>query len=189
MNNRHFGGEIPAYAISYNKRFSSLAGRITYRPAKIELSRYHFEKFPEQLRETLLHEMLHAWCYAKRGETGHGPLFKKKMRELGLRSIYHEMGVAREFDANAKRYILRCDHCATELLRKRRPPADTSCARCGRGRFNARFLLKVYEVSGIREIPAAGAIAKPVAQPVIQAKAPEPAAPRFWPDFPRLKLL
>ncbi len=159
MNYRYFGGTVPAYAISYNGRFSSVAGRITYRPPKIELSRPHLQRNPEALRETLLHEMLHAWCYARAGETGHGPLFKRKMRELGLRSIYHTLGVARDFDPNAKRYILRCDHCASETLRKRKPSEAVSCLRCGRGRFNARFQLRIFEISGLQEVAQSGAVA------------------------------
>ena len=155
LNYRHFNGEVPAYRIAYNGRFSSVAGRITYRPPKIELSKPHLTKHPEALRETLLHEMIHAWCYATRGETGHGAVFKKKMRELGLRSIYHDMGVAREFDPQAKRYILRCPHCASETLRRRKPSEATSCARCGRGRFDKRYLLQIFEIIGLREIAQA----------------------------------
>ena len=150
-NYTYFNGEIPTHRIGYNARFSNLAGRITYRPPFIELSTKHLERNPESLRDTLLHEMIHAWLFVTRGDTGHSAAFKKKMRELGLKSIYHDMGAAREFSLDTKRYILRCDHCAAEILRRRRPPAMVSCARCSRGRYNARYQLKAYEITGLRE--------------------------------------
>jgi hypothetical protein len=90
----YFDGEIPTYQIAYNARFSNLAGRITYKPPMIELSPKHLAGKPDELRETLLHEMIHAWLHAKGMPPGHTPTFKKKMRELGLRSIYHDLGKA-----------------------------------------------------------------------------------------------
>src|SRR5271154_5595921 len=92
LNNHHFNGEIPAHRIAYNARFGNLAGRITYKPPLIELSPKHFERHPEALRETLLHEMIHAWLFARGADPGHGAAFKRKMRELGMRSIYHDLG-------------------------------------------------------------------------------------------------
>src|SRR5215472_566899 len=38
LNLAHFGGELPSYRIAYNRRLTSVAGRITYRPPLIELS-------------------------------------------------------------------------------------------------------------------------------------------------------
>jgi predicted SprT family Zn-dependent metalloprotease len=91
LNNEFFGGEIPAHRIAYNARFGNLAGRITYKPPLIELSPKHFEENSEALRDTLLHEMIHAWLYARGQNPGHRVAFKRKMRELGLRSIYHDL--------------------------------------------------------------------------------------------------
>jgi predicted SprT family Zn-dependent metalloprotease len=151
LNNEHFGGEIPAHRIAYNARFSNLAGRITYKPPLIELSPKHFERNPGALRETLLHEMIHAWLYARGQNPGHTPAFKKKMRELGLTSVYHDLGTALPRRESSKRFILRCDRCTLELLRKRRPPAPASCPRCGRRRFDPRYLLRVFEVTTLEE--------------------------------------
>jgi predicted SprT family Zn-dependent metalloprotease len=159
LNNEHFGGEIPAHRIAYNARFSNLAGRITYKPPLIELSPKHFERNPTALRETLLHEMIHAWLFARGQNPGHTPAFKKKMRELGLTSVYHDLGTALPRKESSKRFILRCDRCTLELLRKRRPPAEASCPRCSRRRFDARYLLRVFEITALeeREAPAQAA--------------------------------
>ncbi len=154
FNNEWFGGEIPAYRIAYNARFANLAGRITYKPPLIELSPKHFARHPEALRETLLHEMIHAWLHARGQNPGHTAVFKKKMRELGLSSIYHDLGSALPHRESVKRFILRCDRCTMELLRKRKPVAPASCGRCSRRRYDPRYPLRVMEVVELRDVPA-----------------------------------
>jgi predicted SprT family Zn-dependent metalloprotease len=126
----YFRGEIPAYRIAYNARFSNLAGRISYKPPLIELSPKHLVGKLDELRETLLHEMIHAWLHARGQNPGHTATFKKKMRELGLRSIYHDLAKPAPLNESPKRYILRCEKCFMELLRKRKPPPNLVCARC-----------------------------------------------------------
>ena len=153
LNLLYFGGEIPAHRIAYNARFSNLTGRITYKPPLIELSPKHLAGKPDELRETLLHEMIHAWLYARGQNPGHTATFKKKMREIGLRSIYHDLGTARPLAESVKRYILRCEKCAMEVLRKRKPPAHIMCARC-------RKSLTVFEVVELREITLATAASR-----------------------------
>lgn len=152
-NVQHFGGEIPAFRIAYNARFSNLAGRITYKPPLIELSPKHLRDKPDALRETLLHEMIHAWLHASGANPGHTPAFKKKMRELGLTSIYHDLGTASPLNASTKRYIVRCEKCGMELLRRRKPPANTMCARCRRP-------VVLFEVTEMREVEPAQAAQK-----------------------------
>ncbi|MHB1551799.1 MAG: SprT-like domain-containing protein [Vulcanimicrobiaceae bacterium] len=153
LNNYFFNGEAPACRIRYNARFSNSAGRITYgaRPLLIELSPKHLREHPEALRETLLHEMIHAWLYDRKRDTGHGRAFKKKMRECGLTSVYHDLGSAKPFNESTKRYILRCEKCAMEILRKRRPAQPTSCGRCAKRGYDPRFPLAIYEIVETRE--------------------------------------
>lgn len=151
FNNEWFRGEIPAHRIAYNARFGNLAGRITYKPPLIELSPKHFASRPQALRETLLHEMIHAWLYARGENPGHTSAFKKKMRQLGLGSIYHDLGSAAPRRESPKRFILRCDRCTMELLRKRRPPQLVSCGRCSRNRYDPRYPLRVLEIVEVRD--------------------------------------
>ncbi len=154
LNYMHFNGSVPDCRIAYNERFSNSAGRITYtgRPYLIELSPKHFRAHPEALDETLLHEMIHAWCYGHFGDAGHGPRFRKKMKELGLTSIYHDLGTARPLTESSKRYVLRCEHCGTEVLRRKRPGKPMSCARCNARRFDIRFPLTIYEIVEMRPV-------------------------------------
>ena len=152
LNYEHFGGEIPTYRIAYNERFLNTAGRITYRPPLIELSPKHFREHPDALKDTLLHEMIHAWLHSRGSDSGHGAAFKRKMRELGLRSIYHDLGRAAPLKESAKRFILRCPKCSAELLRRRKPPALASCGRCSGRRYDARYRFLVYEVVELRAL-------------------------------------
>ena len=152
LNNEHFSGEIPAHRIAYNARFSNLAGRITYKPPLIELSPKHFERNPEALEETLLHEMIHAWLYARGERPGHTARFRKKMAEIGLTSIYHDLGTAAPRRESTRRFILRCDRCRLELLRRRHPGGNISCGRCSRKRFDPRYVLRVLEVVETKDV-------------------------------------
>jgi predicted SprT family Zn-dependent metalloprotease len=148
LNSEFFGGKIPAYRIAYNARFSNVAGRIMYKPPLIELSVKHFELHPQELRDTLLHEMIHAWLHARKENSGHTPAFKKKMREVGLRSIYHDMGRIPRKNERPARYILRCESCTLELPRKRRPSANVSCGRCSPRRYDPRYRMRLLEAAG-----------------------------------------
>ncbi len=154
LNYQHFNGEVPDCRIRYNERFSNSAGRITYggRPLLIELSPKHFRKYPEALEETLLHEMVHAWCYERYRDTGHGPRFRKKMRDCGLGSIYHDLGSVRPLTESSKRYVLRCEHCGLEALRRKRPGKPASCPRCDKRSFTPRCPLTIYEVTGLEPV-------------------------------------
>ncbi|MDQ6933458.1 MAG: SprT-like domain-containing protein [Candidatus Eremiobacteraeota bacterium] len=164
LNYEFFNGEVPAHRIRYNPRFSNCTGRISYKqkPPLIELSPKHFAEAPGALRETLLHEMIHAWLLTKGQNPGHGADFKRKMKEVGIASIYHDLGNARPLRESTKRYILRCEKCAAELLRKRIPPHSTSCGRCAKRGFDSRFRLSVYEIDGLRLVdPVAASRSRP----------------------------
>jgi predicted SprT family Zn-dependent metalloprotease len=154
LNYEFFNGEVPDCRIRYNERFSNSAGRISFNghPMLIELSPKHFRAHPDALEETLLHEMIHAWCFARFKETGHGSRFKRKLRECGMSSIYHELGNVLPRKESAKRYLLRCERCGLEVVRRRRPNRASSCARCNKSRFDPRFPLTVYEVVEIRAL-------------------------------------
>lgn len=148
LNYEFFNGQAPDCRIRYNERFSNSTGRIVYdgRPMLIELSSKHFRRHPGALQETLLHEMIHAWCYAKFRDTGHGARFKRKLRQCGLSSIYHDLGNAAPLRESSKRYILRCEQCAFETLRRSRPGKPASCPHCNKRGFDPRYPLTIYEV-------------------------------------------
>jgi predicted SprT family Zn-dependent metalloprotease len=153
LNYEFFNGEVPGCKVRYNARFSNCAGRTTYgrESMQIELSPKHFRRYPEALTETLLHEMIHVWCYAKFRETGHGVRFKRKLRECGLTSIYHDLGNVSPSRESTKRFILRCERCTFEALRRSLPRTAASCPRCNKRRFDERYPLTIYEIVELRE--------------------------------------
>jgi predicted SprT family Zn-dependent metalloprotease len=141
LNAEYFGGILRAHRIEYNARLKTVTGRICYRPPLIELSVPLLAPHPRHLRETLLHEMVHAWLYAMGLPSGHGREFKAKMRAVGLTSIYHELPVARR--RSRRRYALECPRCMITLMRRRHPGTRVSCARCGPHGFDSRFEMRV----------------------------------------------
>lgn len=179
LNYEFFNGEVPDCRICYNARFSNSAGRIDYadRPMTIELSPKHFRRYPEALAETLLHEMIHAWCYSRFRDPGHGARFKKKLRECGLTSIYHELGNVGPLRESNRRYILRCEQCAFEVLRKRKPSKPASCPRCNKRRFDPRYPLTVYEIVEMRNVGDTGA-GKAAERGAFNRREPPPMASR-----------
>lgn len=145
LNLEHFNGSLRAHRIEYNARLTTVSGRITYRPPLIELSSVLLEHHPHHISDTLLHEMVHAWLYQYGLPSGHGREFKEKMREVGLRSIYHDLPIARR--RSRRRYVLECPRCKISVLRKCRPGGRVSCARCSPHGFDARVEMRVREIS------------------------------------------
>jgi predicted SprT family Zn-dependent metalloprotease len=141
LNAALFDGSLPSHRIVYNARLTAVTGRITHRPPHIELSSRLLAAHPEHIRATLLHEMVHAWLNARRLPSGHGAPFKKKMREVGLTSIYHYLPIRAR--RSARRYVLECPRCKIALLRRRRPGSRVSCARCSPRGFDARVEMRV----------------------------------------------
>ncbi len=145
LNALHFGGVLRAYRIVYNHRLTSVAGRIGHRPPVIELSAPLLAAHPEAVEATLLHEMVHAWLHEHGLPNGHGAAFKRKMREVGLKSIYHFLPVKRR--TSQRRYVLSCPRCKVEFVRRRRPGFRVSCARCSPTRFNPHVEMLVREIA------------------------------------------
>jgi hypothetical protein len=90
LNAVHFGNALAPIVVRVSRRMKSRLGH--YSPAvgasasEIAISRRHIRRHGwEDALETLLHEMVHQW----QAETGvpldHGPGFRRKAREVGIR--------------------------------------------------------------------------------------------------------
>lgn len=146
LNAAQFGGVLRSHQIVYNRRLSSVAGRIAYRARIIELSAPLLHEHPAHVEATLLHEMVHAWLHERGLPSGHGTHFKRKMREVGLSSIYHFLPV-RSRRRSGRRYVLVCPRCRAHILRRRRPGYRVSCARCSPKRFSSHVELTVRRIA------------------------------------------
>ena len=89
-NIRYFEGRLGAIAIRISGRMRTRLGQYTApspygEPAEISISRAHIRRhgWAEALH-TLLHEMVHQWQAELGHEIDHGPMFRRKAREVGI---------------------------------------------------------------------------------------------------------
>ncbi len=89
LNQRHFGGRLPAIPIRLSERMSTSLGELRAdragRPTEIIVSHRHLVRDAwSAVIDTLLHEMVHQW----QGEHGlsidHGVTFRRMARTLGI---------------------------------------------------------------------------------------------------------
>ncbi len=125
-NELFFENSLTKITLSWSTKMTSCAGLFITEDNKtpsIRLSEplLKYRSYKE-IRETLLHEMIHAYCYIKNYDmsddlSGHGKYFKQKMYEInkltGFKiTIYHHFH--KEVDLYTK-YIWRCDgNCRNE---------------------------------------------------------------------------
>ncbi len=156
LNARYFRGALPPIDIQWSERLTASAGLFVSRRGPrsrsldsagegtrrmIRLSRPLLAgRPPQELIETLAHEMIHQWQYdlLKRWPD-HGAEFRRKMREMaagGLRvTIRHDL---HEAVRTMTRYRWQCAACGQTYERQRRTiqPRRHRCGAC-RGRLTA----------------------------------------------------
>ena len=90
LNRRYFGGALAAVPIRLSRRMSTRLGelavdRTTGRAAEIALNRRHLERDGwAEVRDTLLHEMVHQWQVETGHAPDHGSRFRAKALEVGI---------------------------------------------------------------------------------------------------------
>lgn len=145
LNEIHFNSEIPEIPVAWNRRMTTTAGYCRYRrnnitknlnPVKIDLSLKLFESngFPNaEVRQTLIHEMVHAYLIHKYNQPGHTPLFQSLMTQItGVRKNhrchnYDTSGVERE-----ARWSIVCTRCGYAHAYSRKPKYSSYIHRgCG----------------------------------------------------------
>jgi SprT protein len=90
-----------------------------------------------QCEDTVLHELAHALVGPGKG---HGPEWKAKCRELGIKPVRTWGG---DGERVVSKYVGKCPN-GHETPRNRRPKGHLSCAKCSK-RFDERYLLTWYE--------------------------------------------
>ena len=90
LNAERFSGTLQPIAVRVSRRMKSRLGHyspaVGSMPAEIAISRRHIRRhgWPDAI-DTLVHEMVHQW-QAETGEPlDHGPGFRRKAREVGIR--------------------------------------------------------------------------------------------------------
>ncbi len=90
LNERHFGGSLEVVPLRISDRMVTRLGEVTIdarsrRTVEIAISRLHVTQDEwDEVRDTLLHEMIHQWQVETGGEPDHGRRFRQKAREVGI---------------------------------------------------------------------------------------------------------
>lgn len=90
LNRQHFNSALPTIRIRLSTRMTTRLGELsvdtaTGRAEEIALSRRHVQDDPPgEVRDTLLHEMVHQWQAEQGHRPDHGRLFREKARAVGI---------------------------------------------------------------------------------------------------------
>ncbi len=107
LNQLHFAGGLQPVPIRISHRMETKLGEITLgfpevEVAEITVSRKHLDGDGwEEVRHTLLHEMVHQWQAASGMPVDHGEEFRQKARELGI-----SPAAARDVEASGQAGLL-----------------------------------------------------------------------------------
>lgn len=126
INAEHFNGEIPdTVEVSWNSRLRTTAGYARFRwinrregiihPTSVELSEKLFQSLGwplDKIRETLIHEMTHAWLFHVYNDRGHGPRFQRKMDSIvGYRDSHRCHTYDTSKVRNNRTVVITCLEC------------------------------------------------------------------------------
>lgn len=132
INAAYFGGRLPLTRIAYSNRML-IAGSYTPSMRLIKIGRKYHEIFPEEIEDTLKHEMIHILY------PNHDRNFKLWAKKIGasLKARAHPL-----LRCNPK-YLYVCPACGREYPRRKRLRM-ASCGVCTKGRhFDPRYKLKL----------------------------------------------
>ena len=132
INIQYFEGKLPKARIEWSSRMR-IAGKCYIGHKIIKLGRKYHEFFPEDLEDTLKHEMLHLLY------PDHGREFKREAKRIGTTQY------AREYPGGKSphKYIYVCPNCGQKYYRHRRM-YNVSCGSCSMGGYDERYKLKLY---------------------------------------------
>jgi hypothetical protein len=90
LNAERFSGELKPIAVRVSRRMKSRLGHysaaVGATPAEIAISRRHIRRHGwSDALETLIHEMVHQWQAETGAPLDHGPGFRRKAVEVGIR--------------------------------------------------------------------------------------------------------
>jgi predicted SprT family Zn-dependent metalloprotease len=127
----YFDGRLPRVRIAYSNRMTS-AGSYTPSQKMIRIGRKYHELFPDELVDTLKHEMIHI-LYLR-----HDAAFRREAKRLGasLRARSHPSL------QKPPKWVYICPSCGREYPRQRRLRM-ASCGVCSRRGYDERFKLKL----------------------------------------------
>ncbi|HDS01978.1 MAG TPA: M48 family peptidase [candidate division Zixibacteria bacterium] len=132
LNYRYFDGKLPKVKIEWSSRMR-IAGKCYVEHRLIKLGRKYHEYFPDEVEDTLKHEMIHILY------PNHGKEFKREAERLGATRY------AKEYPGGKSphKYIYICPSCGQKYYRHRRM-YNCSCGICSIRGYDPRYKLKLY---------------------------------------------
>ena len=130
FNWQFFDGKLPRVKIEYSKRMLA-AGSYTPSYKLIKLGVKYHQVFPDEIADTLKHEMIHIIHYH------HNAAFKAEAKRIGasLNAKFHQ-SLKRE-----PKYLYVCNNCEMKYPRQKRLRM-ASCGKCSTGRkYNNKYKL------------------------------------------------
>ncbi|MBN1211398.1 MAG: SprT-like domain-containing protein [candidate division Zixibacteria bacterium] len=128
----YFKGKLPRVRVIYSNRMTS-AGSYSPNNRIIKIGRRYHEIFPEEINDTLKHEMIHIL------NLKHDQVFKKEAERIGA-SVKAQTHPAL---SRPPKYVYTCPRCGQEYPRQKRLRM-ASCGKCSRGgAYDERFKLKL----------------------------------------------
>ena len=144
LNSLHFDDQLPECKIELSTRLKRTAGKIWPKQRLIRLSiPYHNHYGLTEINNTLLHEMIHLWLYLQGLPSGHTPVFRQKLAELGIPDRIHALPMP----PSPYKYLYSCPTCHREIQTHKR--INSSCGKCDKV-YNPKhqfFLLKEINFS------------------------------------------
>jgi SprT protein len=135
-------------SVVWNRRMRSTAGRAFWPEGRIELNPRLLDFAPDEVRNTMLHELAHLLAYAKAGRRrikAHGVEWRQACRELGIpnESATHSLPLPTREMARKWRYT--CPACQESIERVRKMKRYAGCYRCCKehngGYYHRKFRL------------------------------------------------
>ena len=131
INYRYFSGRLPEAKIEWSSRLR-MAGKYLVNDRIIRLGRKYHEHFPQEIEDTLKHEMIHILY------PDHGRLFKAEAVRIGASRYARDYPGARM----SYKYIYACPACGQKFYRRKRYRM-VSCGNCSHDGFDERFKLRL----------------------------------------------
>lgn len=128
--------ELDRLTVEVDGRFTRALGKCGpngYHTARVRVSSKHYVDRSyswERCKETIRHELAHAWQARWLGYTSHGPTFREKALEMDCDDINSRYG-----DESEPKYVAHCQGCGSVYKRQRACKATrnpyTKCSNCG----------------------------------------------------------
>lgn len=139
LNGQHFGSQLPLCTLELSSRLTRTAGKIWPKQRRLRLSIIYHQRYgSEELANTILHEMVHLWLHEQGLSSGHTPLFRRKMTELGLSERIHALPMP----PTPYKYVYTCPTCHCEI--KTCHQIRSSCGRCDKV-YNSLYRLRLIK--------------------------------------------